>query len=180
MTRDVRAKVRAGACPTCGSALIEKKIGKMTPFWGCVRYGAETRPCSYAERGTAAAAPASDAPRAPKRTTRGAAKRAPAVPQPAALPPARPTARDATDRPCPRCAHATLDVVTPSGAAPFWACTDRACGFTLPVGARRRATACPDCGGVVLERRRADDASYWQCARHPACGYEAARSPAAT
>ena len=46
MTRDVRAKVRAGACPVCESSLIEKKIGKLAPFWGCVRYGADTRPCT--------------------------------------------------------------------------------------------------------------------------------------
>ncbi|GLC25187.1 type I DNA topoisomerase [Roseisolibacter agri] len=195
MTRDVRAKVRPGACPTCHSALIEKKIGKMTPFWGCVRYGAAERPCTYAERGPAPTATATpDAAAVPARATKSAvkraaktsttqragAKRAVAAPPPAAerVPAAssRPTARDATDRPCPRCSSATLDVVTPSGEAPFWACTDRACGFTLLVGARRRAQPCPHCGGVVLERRSADGASsFWECARHPACDYTAAR-----
>jgi ssDNA-binding Zn-finger/Zn-ribbon topoisomerase 1 len=92
----------------------------------------------------------------------------------------RPTARDATDRPCPRCAQATLDVVTPSGESPFWACTDAVCGFTLPVGSKRRAAPCPHCGGVMLERRRTgaapDAPSFWQCARHPACDHEAART----
>ncbi len=196
MTRDVRAKVRPGACPVCQSALIEKKTKKRTTFWGCVRYGAAERPCTYADwnaapdattvPATPAAAASGEAPpratrAASKRTTgtRAAAKRATPAPATAAAParatPARPTARDATHRPCPRCTRATLDVVTPSGEAPFWACTDRGCGFTLPVGARRRATACPDCGGVVLERRRTDGTSYWECARHPACAYEAAR-----
>ncbi len=205
MTRDVRAKVRPGACPVCKSALIEKKIGKMAPFWGCVRYGAETNPCKYAERGpapagaavgtspvgaaTVGAVPVDAAPapaRTPKRGATRAAKRAPkrapATPKPTTRAPVRPTARDATDRPCPRCAQATLDVVTPSGESPFWACTDPVCGFTLPVGSKRRATPCPHCGGVMLERRRAgaapDASSFWQCARHPACDHEAERAVA--
>jgi predicted RNA-binding Zn-ribbon protein involved in translation (DUF1610 family) len=70
---------------------------------------------------------------------------------------------------------ATLDVATPvdpSTGAPRYACPDATCGFTLPLGARRRRLPCPECGGVVLERR--DEATpAWRCARAPACGYAA-------
>jgi DNA topoisomerase-1 len=181
MTRDVRAAVKPGGCPTCGSALIRKKIGKRDPFWGCVRYGAAERPCTYADWSAAKAEPAAEgaggaeAPRAAKPATtakrattkRAAARRAPAAPAPARAVPPRPATRDATTRPCPRCASGTLDVVTPADGAPYWACADRACSFALPVGARRRATPCERCGGMMVERGAA-----WRCAR---CDHEAAR-----
>jgi DNA topoisomerase-1 len=94
------------------------------------------------------------------------------------------TAREETDKPCPKCGREKLVVITPSGegAAPYYACPDRACKFTLTVGARRRAAPCPSCGGVVVERRpRAASgkssgqggASFWSCARYPECSYSA-------
>ena len=165
MTRDVRAKVRPGACPTCASALIEKKIGKKAPFWGCVRYGAETAPCSYADWSSGATKPAS-----PDAATPAAAVATPRF------------RREATDKTCPRCSVARLGVFTPieaSGGAPFYACEDRRCRFRLPVGARRRRLPCPQCRGMVLERWVKPDVSeappqpVWRCARHPQCAYEA-------
>ncbi|MDF1504627.1 type I DNA topoisomerase [Roseisolibacter sp. H3M3-2] len=147
MTRDVRAPVKPGGCPTCGSALIRKKIGKRDPFWGCVRYGAAERPCTYADWSAAAQEPK------PERKPRKG-------PTPARVVAARPATRDATTRLCPRCAVSTLDVVTPADGAPYWACADRACSFALPVGARRRATPCEACGGMVVQR-----GDRWQCAR---------------
>jgi ssDNA-binding Zn-finger/Zn-ribbon topoisomerase 1 len=159
MMRNVRAKVRAGACPTCGSALIEKSFGKGPAFWGCVRYGAAERPCTYRESADGKARPA------------GAAR----------------YTRAATDKGCPRCGKAKLAIVTPiatgadaPGAAPFYACDDAACRFTLPLGARRRKAPCPACGAVVLERRRkpgadgAPGAPFWACARWPECTHTAA------
>jgi ssDNA-binding Zn-finger/Zn-ribbon topoisomerase 1 len=66
-------------------------------------------------------------------------------------------------------------VLVPSdGGVPIYSCADRkACGFTLPVGSRRRAAPCPRCGGVVLERRGDAGRPAWQCARSPACDYVA-------
>ena len=163
MTRDVRAKVRAGACPTCGSALIEKKIGKKAPFWGCVRYGAETNPCAYAESGPVTAGPSTAGSRQAGPRTTG-------------------FTRSATDKSCPKCGAAKLGILTPNdptGGAPFYACEDRACTFRLPVGARRRRAPCPRCGGVVLERwvtpnaPQAPARAVWRCARQPECAYEA-------
>ena len=69
---------------------------------------------------------------------------------------------------CPRCDRAALDVVDgPAGAA--YRCPGAGCGFALPVGARRRAIPCPQCGGTVLERR-GTAASAWACAR-AGCDY---------
>ncbi|HEX5831656.1 MAG TPA: DNA topoisomerase, partial [Gemmatimonadaceae bacterium] len=166
MTRDVRAKVRPGACPKCGSALIEKKIGKMQPFWGCVRYGAETNPCTYSERGE-------------QKPGRASSARASAA-APSAAPPAPPWTRQPTDKPCPKCGATTLAILTPTSPAagvPVYVCEDRGCTFRLPVGAKRRREPCPACGGVVLERRSGDRPgaqAVWRCARHPECGYSAA------
>ncbi len=176
MTRDVRAKVRPAACPTCGSALIEKKIAKKAPFWGCVRYGAETNPCGYAERTPA-----------PNATPVGAG-----IPHaaPITAPVTAPAwTRADTDRTCPKCSAARLDVLTPSaagGGTPFYACRDRACGFRLTVGARRRREPCPSCGGIVVERwvtpdaRAAPPEAVWRCAKHPACRHEAPWAARAT
>jgi DNA topoisomerase-1 len=158
MTRNVRAKVRPGGCPTCGSALVEKSFGKGPAFWGCVRYGAAERPCSYREsaEGKPAKARATGGPR---------------------------WTRSATDKGCPRCGKAKLAIVTPTdpaAGAPFYACDDAACKFTLPLGARRRRAPCPACGAVVLERRRKPAAGaaepgapFWSCARYPECSYTA-------
>jgi DNA-directed RNA polymerase subunit M/transcription elongation factor TFIIS len=153
-----------GACPTCGSALIVKKIGKMEPFWGCVRYGADANPCAYREPMTAASAAAAAA------GGRAAAGAAPAGrarrPRAGAAPPwtARPT-----DKGCPRCGATALEVrtpVPPAAGAPCYACPDAACGFALPLGARRRRQPCPACAGVLLERRDGA-APEWRCARCP-------------
>jgi DNA topoisomerase-1 len=83
--------------------------------------------------------------------------------------------RSTTDKPCPRCGAPALSVLVPSdGGVPIYSCADRkACGFTLPVGSRRRAAPCPRCGGVVLERRGDAGRPAWQCARSPACDYVA-------
>jgi ssDNA-binding Zn-finger/Zn-ribbon topoisomerase 1 len=158
MMRNVRAKVRPGACPTCGSALIEKSFGKGPAFWGCVRYGAAERPCTYRESADGKPARARAA---------GAAR----------------WTRSATDKGCPRCGKAKLSIVTPTdpaAGAPFYACDDTACTFTLPLGARRRKAPCPACGALVLERRRkpapgATEAgpAFWSCARYPDCSYSA-------
>ena len=145
MLRDVRAKVKPGACPRCGSALIEKRARKgKSKFFGCVRYGAAERPCDYIE---------------------GSAGH---------------VAREATDKPCPKCGKASLEVATPADGAAYYACPDRGCRFTLPVGSRRRAAPCPTCGGVVVERRprpkpgaKAAGAPFWSCARYPECSYAA-------
>jgi DNA topoisomerase-1 len=167
MTRDVRAKVRPGACPQCGSALIEKKIGKKAPFWGCVRYGAETKPCTYADWAGSSKAES------------GAAASGKMASKKAEGPKFK---REATDKTCPKCGAAKLGILTPldaGGGAPFYACEDRECKFRLPVGARRRRAPCPSCGGVVLERWVTPDAAaapahaVWRCARQPACRYEA-------
>ena len=94
-------------------------------------------------------------------------------------------ARAATEKPCPKCGKATLEVATPADGAPYYACPDRGCRFTLPVGSRRRAAPCPSCGGVVVERRprpkpgRAAGAPFWACARYPDCGYAASIEPRA-
>lgn len=94
----------------------------------------------------------------------------------------RPT-RTETDKQCPRCSAARLAVITPAGGdvTPYYACTDRLCGFTLLVGARRRLQPCPDCGAVVIERRRKAAVpggprgdGYWSCARYPVCNFRAA------
>jgi ssDNA-binding Zn-finger/Zn-ribbon topoisomerase 1 len=212
MTRNVRAKVRPAACPTCGSALIEKKIGTRPAFWSCVRYGAAERPCTYAERGDAAAVPTpaatpSGGPTPPrtrrsKRETaagpaapRARASRAGAAPARARRDAVSPTAaataapgrgvpvrwtRSATDRTCPRCTRDRLALVSPvdpASGAPFYACEDATCTFTLPLGASRHRLPCPRCGAMVVERRRPPDASgapgerYWCCARWPECGH---------
>ena len=185
LTRDVRARTRPDGCPKCGSTLIERRgKRKGVKFWGCVRYGAAERPCEYAEfeprAGSAtpepqdAAAPAK--PR--KRSTAGAAEAAasPRRTRTAAQAPAPPTsptgptdAARPTGKRCPRCERASLDVAEgPAGAV--YRCPGAGCGFTLPVGARRRAVACPQCGGTVVERR-GTTASAWVCAR-AGCGYQ--------
>jgi ssDNA-binding Zn-finger/Zn-ribbon topoisomerase 1 len=84
--------------------------------------------------------------------------------------------REATTKRCPRCDAAPLDVVTPATGAAYYACPAGGCGFTLPVGARRRGVPCPRCGGVVLERRETGvDAPAWSCAR-AGCDYRVAAS----
>jgi len=69
-------------------------------------------------------------------------------------------------------------VLVPSdGGVPIYSCADRgSCGFTLPVGSRRRAAPCPRCGGVVLERRDAAGRPAWRCAKAPGCDYVAEMS----
>ncbi|MFL5581218.1 MAG: type I DNA topoisomerase [Gemmatimonadaceae bacterium] len=153
MMRSVRAKTKPGACPKCGSNLIEKKFGKGAAFWGCVRYGAAERPCDYRERSDGAVA---------GRYTRAT-----------------------TDKQCPKCGREKLVILTPTSpqmGAAFYACESRECGFTLPLGARRRRDPCPQCGGVVLERRRKPSAEgqpgepFWSCAKYPECRYSAGRA----
>ncbi|HEU4698336.1 MAG TPA: type I DNA topoisomerase [Gemmatimonadales bacterium] len=171
MTRNVRAAVKPGACPRCGSALIERKGKKKgsKPFFGCVRWGAEERACDYVEwAGGRDGGTAAGSPRGPDDSP--ASQPTPAVP---------PSRREETDKTCPKCGAAKLVVLHPgegasgAAAAPFYACDDRGCRFTLPVGARRRREPCPQCGGIVLERRRRDGGAFWACARYPACKYSA-------
>jgi DNA topoisomerase-1 len=186
MTRDVRARTRPGGCPKCGATLVAKKIGKSPPFWGCVRYGADAGPCAYREPMTDAPAADEGAP-SPRpraaRTPKAAATTATAAATAAAPRPRAKRGRAAapawtrqpTDKRCPRCDAATLDVATPTdpaAGAPRYACPQTACGFSLPLGARRRRLPCPECGGVVLERRDGPTPA-WRCARAPGCGYAA-------
>ncbi|HEU4564451.1 MAG TPA: DNA topoisomerase, partial [Gemmatimonadaceae bacterium] len=164
MTRDVRAKVKPGACRRCGAALIEKKI-RGSVFFGCVRYGADEKPCDYRESADGAALGAG-----------GGSGR---------------YARAATDKSCPKCGKHKLVTLTPvgEGGTAFYACEDRACRFTLPLGAKRRRDPCPACGGVVLERRRKPTpaqqragetgAPFWACARWPACKFASDFTPSA-
>lgn len=49
-TRNLEARIREEPCPECGSTVIERQSRKGTPFWGCVRYGADQDPCDYATR----------------------------------------------------------------------------------------------------------------------------------
>jgi DNA topoisomerase-1 len=167
MTRNVKARVRAGACPKCGSALIEKKLPKRAAFWGCVRYGAETNPCSYAEGSREECEGTRPAPRARERASANG----------------RGETREPTEKSCPKCGKHKLVVVTPAATrkrgspapAAFYACEDHVCNFSLPVGAKRRREPCPSCGGIVLERRRTPRPDggggepFWSCARYPAC-----------
>ena len=175
LTRDVRARTKPNACPTCGSTLIERRGKKKgVKFFGCVRYRASERPCDYVEWSNDAPKPAAKTPRggregatAGKRRTTRAAPTAAAASSPASF------SRTATEKLCPKCGVEHLAILTPAdGSAPYYACADRACRFTLTVGARRRAAPCPTCGGIVVERRtRATGAGFWSCAKHPACEY---------
>jgi DNA topoisomerase-1 len=195
LTRDVRARTKPDGCPKCGSTLIERRgKRKGVRFFGCVRYGAAERACDYVEWSTPK--PGDEGARREARGARGAkstkgakgtkstsgtkgatgVKRARAGA--ASAPPAE--RREATTKRCPRCAAAALDVVTPAAGAAHYACPAPGCRFTLPVGARRRGTPCPRCGGVVLERRAAATratapAVAWACAR-AGCDYEAVAS----
>jgi hypothetical protein len=88
--------------------------------------------------------------------------------------------RQPTDKRCPRCAGAALDVMTPtdpSTGAPRYACPEAACGFTLPLGARRRRLPAPTAGpwcsnvatrprprGVARARRPAATRHRWRVA----------------
>ncbi|HET7457680.1 MAG TPA: DNA topoisomerase, partial [Gemmatimonadaceae bacterium] len=112
------------------------------------------------------AAKAAKTPRAP-RATRAAAR------APKEAPAASAIARTPTEKLCPKCGVERLAILSPAdGTAPYYACADRACRFTLTVGARRRAAPCPSCGGVVVERRGGrTSAGVWSCARSPGCDY---------
>jgi DNA topoisomerase-1 len=166
--------VKPGACAKCGSALIERKGKKKgaKPFFGCVRYGAAERPCDYVEW----AAGGREGGRAG--ASLPASEGLPASAPSPSVPPSRPPAyrREATEKTCPKCGTSPLALLHPAegveGAA-FYACEDRACKFTLPLGARRRREPCPKCGGLVLERRRKDGGAFWACAKYPECRYAA-------
>jgi DNA topoisomerase-1 len=198
MTRDVRAQVKPNACPKCGSTLIGKKIKGRQPFFGCVRYGAATNPCSYSEPiaqpGANATAAGPSRARATKSRKRAASESS-AAQKPDSAPLSTLAARykrytsAATDKRCPKCSARNLLLVTPNEAAAgvaMFACDDRGCGFTLPVGARRRKEPCPSCGGVVIERRQRPTATqsargaggdpYWCCARYPDCAFTSSMS----
>jgi DNA topoisomerase-1 len=131
--------------------LIERKPkakGKPS-FFGCVRYGADERPCDYVEGG---------------RADGGAGGK---------------WRREATEKSCPKCGKHKLALVRQAGdeSGGFYACEDRSCKFTLPFGARRRKEPCPKCAGLVLERRRKDGGAYWACAKWPDCRYAADVAP---
>jgi len=83
----------------------------------------------------------------------------------------------ATEKQCPRCEQALLDQVASAGGAAAYVCPGDGCGFTLPVGVRRRAAPCPRCGGVMLARRDGGEAA-WTCAR-ATCGHRVAPTVAA-
>ena len=180
LMRDVRARTRPNGCPKCGATLIERRgRRKGMKFWGCVRYGLPDGGCDHAEftprAGATGADPATRASttRAPAspgthrgrgsgaagtRPPRSRSTRAPvAVPGAAAPSLAAPAA---PARSCPRCAAPALDVV-PRGAGSAYVCP-AGCGFTIRVGARRRALPCSRCGGMVAELDEG-----WGCAR---CG----------
>lgn len=172
MMRDVRARTKPNACPKCGSTLIERRgRRKGVKFLGCVRYGLPTGACDYVEwqdppaggRAAKAASPAASpaaGSAAPSSASRGA-RRKTARPAATATPAAAAAAPRSPRKPCPRCEVRSLDVV-PSAGGERYLCPDPACGFTLRVGARRRALPCARCGGLVVE---GDDG--WGCAK---CG----------
>lgn len=151
LTRNVRARIRKDACKQCGSSLIERK-GKNGKFFGCVRYGADDDPCTYTEREDGRQA--------------GRYK------------------REEYDKKCPKCLATNLIILTPrnpdDGDA-FYACPTEDCSFTLTVGARARRTPCPECGHLVVERRRRPTKAekkagqkgkpFWSCSRYPDCTY---------
>lgn len=156
MTRDVRAKVRPGACKKCGGSLLlrKSKKGKGSTFWGCVNYGAEPT-CDYVEWEDGAS---------PKGASQGRFQ------------------REVTEKTCPKCEKEKLALLTPrdgvEGSA-FYACT-RECGFRLNAKARRRREPCPQCGGMVTEVMRrgtdAKDSTFWGCAKFPDCSYTAPKA----
>lgn len=82
--------------------------------------------------------------------------------------------RENTEKACPRCEKQKLALFKPiqsmeDGSGAFYACPDRGkCGFTLSYGARKRAVACPECGGIVLERKTKNNDRFWACAK---CNY---------
>lgn len=79
--------------------------------------------------------------------------------------------KTATDKTCPRCGTAKLDQVQPPTGTPYYLCQGQSCGFSLPVGSRRRKDNCPQCHGVVLERQtrvtieHPEPRPYWGCAK---------------
>ena len=194
LTRDVRARTKPNGCPKCGSTLVERRgKRKGVRFFGCVRYGAPERPCDHVEfppderRGAPAAA--ATRPIAPPQETTPAATPTTATPTTAkratakrttrarTAEPAPAVTRVATEKQCPRCEQALLDQVTSAGGAAAYVCPGDGCGFTLPVGVRRRAAPCPRCGGVMLARRDGGEAA-WTCAR-ATCGHRVAPTVAA-
>ncbi|MHB1224035.1 MAG: type IA DNA topoisomerase, partial [Gemmatimonadaceae bacterium] len=168
MMRDVRARTRPAGCPKCGSTLMERRgKRKGVKFWGCVRYGLPTGACDYVEwqdppaGGRATEAATSAATSAAKGGARRKTARSAAATRPAATPTVAVVASRSPRKPCPRCEVRFLDVV-PAASGERYLCPDHACGFTLRVGARRRALPCARCGGLVVE---GDDG--WGCAK---CG----------
>lgn len=152
MTRDVRAKVRPGACPQCESALIQKKTRKKDTFWGCVRYGADTAPCDYAEW-----------PDGPG-TSKGGGHF---------------TVQD-LERTCPKCEKGTILDFQPkegSGRTRFRGCSEN-CGLRFDPEARGRKTPCPECGSPVIQRwpkshegPKGPGTGFWGCVKYPDCTF---------
>ncbi len=181
-TRDVRARTKPAGCPKCGSTLVERKgKRKGVKFFGCVRWGAAERPCDHVEWIDAKPGPREPKAREPKakvsRSRESKSRESKVLPPRPAAPPE--PERRKTDKPCPRCERGLLEIVgAASGDAGSYVCPDAGCGFTLPVGARRRAAPCPRCGGVVVERSDARGRPWWACARRPGCDYASPRSTA--
>lgn len=151
MTRNVRAKVRPGACKKCGSSLIEKNANG-NKFWGCVRFGAVESPCDYTEREDGSPAGRYNRREYHKKCLR-----------------------------CRKHNVLIFEPKDPSFGTAFYACPDPECNFRLTVGARVRKEPCPECTYPVVERRRRPTPEeqrmglpgkpFWSCVRYPDCKY---------
>ena len=191
LMRDVRARTRPNGCPRCGATLIERRgRRKGVKFWGCVRYGLPAGACDHTEfeprsggadasappaaAGTPSQRPSKRSARTTRATSGSSAERSDRAATAAGARPRRtrttrseprtvaPAPSVPTDppKPCPRCAAPALHVAQRADGAAY-TCPS-GCGFTLRVGARRRALPCSRCGGLVVELDEG-----WGCAR---CG----------
>lgn len=152
MKRNVRAKVRPGACKRCGSALIEKKGPDKSSFWGCVRFGANENPCNYTER--------EDGTPTGRYIRKPYHKKCPK---------------------CLKEDLVIFEPRDPAYGTAFYSCPGKSCGFKLDVGSLVRKKPCPECGYAVFERRRRPTpeqqrqglpgTSFWACARYPECRF---------
>jgi DNA topoisomerase-1 len=143
MMRPVRATMRAGACPKCGSALMQRESMKNKGFkyWLCVRFDDPEAKCTHAEDMAG-------------REMGGTTQQDLAVS-------------------CPKCRKGTLRRVDRDGGSGFLACSDRErCKFIADTDAHIRAKACPNCqGDLITRRRKSDKARFWSCATYPVCSF---------
>jgi DNA topoisomerase-1 len=176
MTRDLKAKIKKGACKTCGSNLIERQTSQGKAFFGCVRYGAAERPCSYVESNSRYSRVELDqtcplckkfkvvqlVPNDPKDGSpfkvcgdpeRDREKRCKYIESEGKY------RREATGQRCPGCGKHDLVLLSPrdeKDGSPFKACSDptRICRFLMDAEAQIRAEPCPECGKPVVEKFR--------------------------